>query len=286
MIIKLSILIILILGAFAFLGIKLSSSLKDLKFLFLVLYGVSIFTVCNIILSIYFFVSLRNKRGSPGPKGKTGPMGDKGIDGDCGSEGDEKEINCLKKSLVAIIIDTLEDNLQTKYKEEDANYKAATDDTAADNAKKRRDSYIPLQGFEKNAICSYVNGIVNKTKIKKLINNNLDILTHNIKLYFVIPSTATATDAVTSDADAAATANNLAINYAATIRGSTTYNRKTGSDNFLIEIKDGTVTGTGTVTENVNENVNGILKTIHNIILESSSEQLLKSTISFETCSN
>ena len=83
MIIKLSILIILILGAFAFLGIKLSSSLKDLKFLFLVLYGVSIFTVCNIILSIYFFVSLRNKRGSPGPKGKTGPMGDKGIDGDC-----------------------------------------------------------------------------------------------------------------------------------------------------------------------------------------------------------
>ena len=116
MIIKLSILIILILGAFAFLGIKLSSSLKDLKFLFLVLYGVSIFTVCNIILSIYFFVSLRNKRGSPGPKGKTGPMGDKGIDGDCGSEGDEKEINCLKKSLVAIIIDTLEAELQTKYK--------------------------------------------------------------------------------------------------------------------------------------------------------------------------
>ena len=176
MIIKLSILIILILGAFAFLGIKLSSSLKDLKFLFLVLYGVSIFTVCNIILSIYFFVSLRNKRGSPGPKGKTGPMGDKGIDGDC------VEIDCLKKSLVAIIIDTLETELQTKYEEKDKLYKAATTAAAA-AAKTRRDSYIPLQGFEKNAICSYVNEIgdgitptILKTKtddINGLIKNNV-----------------------------------------------------------------------------------------------------------------
>jgi len=182
MIIKLSILIILILGAFAFLGIKLSSSLKDLKFLFLVLYGVSIFTVCNIILSIYFFVSLRNKRGSPGPKGKTGPMGDKGIDGDCGSEGD-----CLKKSLVAIIIDTLEDNLQTKYKEEDANYKAADTDAAAATAKTIRDFYIPLQGFEKNAICSYVNGInwndANVSNIKTNLNTSAssDSLKEKIK---------------------------------------------------------------------------------------------------------
>ena len=178
MIIKLSILIILILGAFAFLGIKLSSSLKDLKFLFLVLYGVSIFTVCNIILSIYFFVSLRNKRGSPGPKGKTGPMGDKGIDGDCGSEGDEKEINCLKKSLVAIIIDTLEANLRTKYKEEDANYKAA--DTATD-AKTIRDSYIPLQGFEKNAICSYVNGIGDSIT-PTILNTSINSITITIPI--------------------------------------------------------------------------------------------------------
>ena len=177
MIIKLSILIILILGAFAFLGIKLSSSLKDLKFLFLVLYGVSIFTVCNIILSIYFFVSLRNKRGSPGPKGKTGPMGDKGIDGAC------DETDCLKKSLVAIIIDELEAKLRTKYEEEDANYKAATDDTAADNAKKRRDSYIPLQGFEKNAICSYVNGIgdsITPTILKTKTNTINGIIKNNV----------------------------------------------------------------------------------------------------------
>ena len=176
MIIKLSILIILILGAFAFLGIKLSSSLKDLKFLFLVLYGVSIFTVCNIILSIYFFVSLRNKRGSPGPKGKTGPMGDKGIDGDCGVE-----IDCLKKSLVAIIIDELEDNLQTKYKLEDANYKAT--DAAA--AKTIRDFYIPLQGFEKNAICSYVNGIgdsITPTILKTKTNTINSIIKNNVNL--------------------------------------------------------------------------------------------------------
>lgn len=152
MIIKLSILIILILGAFAFLGIKLSSSLKDLKFLFLVLYGVSIFTVCNIILSIYFFVSLRNKRGSPGPKGKTGPMGDKGIDGDC------DETDCLKKSLVAIIIDTLEAKLLTLYNSSGAN----------------KDNFKPLQGFEKNAICSYVNGIgdsITSTILKRSINS-------------------------------------------------------------------------------------------------------------------
>ena len=155
MIIKLSILIILILGAFAFLGIKLSSSLKDLKFLFLVLYGVSIFTVCNIILSIYFFVSLRNKRGSPGPKGKTGPMGDKGIDGDC------DETDCLKKSLVAIIIDTLETKLLSEY------------DSSNDANKEK---FKPLQGFEKNAICSYVNEITlvedNVSKIKNKLNTS------------------------------------------------------------------------------------------------------------------
>jgi len=160
MIIKLSILIILILGAFAFLGIKLSSSLKDLKFLFLVLYGVSIFTVCNIILSIYFFVSLRNKRGSPGPKGKTGPMGDKGIDGDC------VEIDCLKKSLVAIIIDTLEAKLQDKY-----------EPLNLEKIKK----FKPLQGFEKNAICSYVNKISSIPSITPAI---LTSLTGNIDKYF------------------------------------------------------------------------------------------------------
>ena len=193
MIIKLSILIILILGAFAFLGIKLSSSLKDLKFLFLVLYGVSIFTVCNIILSIYFFVSLRNKRGSPGPKGKTGPMGDKGIDGAC------DETDCLKKSLVAIIIDTLEAKLLSEYKLEDDN----------------KEKFKPLQGFEKNAICSYVNEIT-------LVEENVS----NIK----------------NKLNTSASSNSLKtiIKNAVSISISTQNNRKTGiTNNFLTKTENG-----------------------------------------------
>lgn len=104
MIIKIGILLVLILGALVFLGIKMGESIKtqEIKLFFFVLYAASIFTLFNIIISVYFFISLKNKRGPPGQKGKKGEMGDKGDKGTC------VEDNCLKKSLETLILDTLE----------------------------------------------------------------------------------------------------------------------------------------------------------------------------------
>jgi hypothetical protein len=126
MIIKIGILVTLILGALIFLGIKMGESIKqqEIKIFFMVLYLASIFTLGNIILSVYFFVSLRDKRGPIGPKGKKGEMGDQGEHGTCIKE------SCLKKSLETLMIDTLENN----------NFK---DD--------------PLNPRQKKGICKFVN---------------------------------------------------------------------------------------------------------------------------------
>lgn len=137
MIIKFGILIALILGALLFVGVKMGEDInvREVKMFFFILYGMSIFTVFNIVISVYFFTSLRNKRGPPGPKGKPGRLGDRGDHGNC------NEDNCLKKSLETIIVDTLEKKLAEAY------------NSAASN----KEFYKPLQAFEKILICSYVN---------------------------------------------------------------------------------------------------------------------------------
>jgi hypothetical protein len=106
MLIKFGILIGLILGTIIFLGIKMSENIKqkEIKLLFFCLYGMTIFTVFNICVSLYFYVALKNKRGPVGPRGKKGEIGDTGIDGVCNLE------SCLRKSLQNIIINTMEKN--------------------------------------------------------------------------------------------------------------------------------------------------------------------------------
>ena len=104
MLIKFGILIVLVLGTFLFLGIKISESIKqkEIKMLFFCLYGMSIFTLFNFVISIYFFVTLKHKRGPIGPKGKKGPIGDTGEHRVC-------DLNsCFPKSIQNIIIDYLE----------------------------------------------------------------------------------------------------------------------------------------------------------------------------------
>ena len=130
MIIKIGILVTLILGALIFLGIKMGESIKkqEIKIFFMVLYMASIFTLGNIILSVYFFVSLRDKRGPIGPKGKKGEIGDPGDHGTCNQE------NCLKKSLETLMIDTLEND---KFKD------------------------VPLSPKQKKGICKFVNDVYN-----------------------------------------------------------------------------------------------------------------------------
>ena len=110
MLIKLGILIVLVLATFIFLGIKISESIKqkEIKMLFFCLYGMTIFTIFNLGISIYFFVALKNKRGPIGPRGKKGQLGDSGEHGVCDN------VSCHQKSIQNIIVDYLEkkgDNL-------------------------------------------------------------------------------------------------------------------------------------------------------------------------------
>ena len=104
MLLKMGILIVLVLASFIFLGIKMSENIKqqEIKMLFFSLYGMTIFTIFNLVVSVYFFTSLRHKRGPAGPKGKKGEMGDKGTNSACDQE------SCLRKSLQNIIVDYLE----------------------------------------------------------------------------------------------------------------------------------------------------------------------------------
>lgn len=104
MLLKLGILIVLVLASFIFLGIKISDKIKqqEIKMLFFSLYGMTIFTIFNLVISVYFFTAMRHKRGPIGPKGKKGEMGDKGIDSKC------EQLSCLRKTLQNIIVNYLE----------------------------------------------------------------------------------------------------------------------------------------------------------------------------------
>ena len=104
MLLKMGVLIVLVLTSFIFLGIKMSENIKqqEIKMLFFALYGMTIFTIFNLVISVYFFTALRHKRGPAGPKGKKGEIGDKGTDSAC------DQTSCLRKSLQNIIVNHLE----------------------------------------------------------------------------------------------------------------------------------------------------------------------------------
>ena len=104
MLLKMGILIVLVLASFIFLGIKMSENIKqqEIKMLFFALYGMTIFTIFNLVISVYFFAALRHKRGPAGPKGKKGELGDKGTNSAC------DQTSCLRKSLQNIIVNYLE----------------------------------------------------------------------------------------------------------------------------------------------------------------------------------
>ena len=103
MIVKGIILIILIFGALVFLAVKMSESIvkAELKMFFFGLFFVTILTLFNIILSIYFVIKAKDKTGPRGRKGHKGKIGDPGNDGEC------KE-SCRKNSVHQMIINKLE----------------------------------------------------------------------------------------------------------------------------------------------------------------------------------
>ena len=143
MLIKFGILIILLLGTIVFAGIKMADSLKqrEIKMLFYSLYGMTIFTIFNIAVSIYFFIALKHKKGPAGPKGKKGALGDSGIPGIC------NEDSCLRKSLQEIIVNYIETKSTGKFN---------------------------LNGQQRKMICSFTNNSkLKKDNIKTFITNTM-----------------------------------------------------------------------------------------------------------------
>lgn len=106
MLIKGAILVILVLAAFFFLGLKMSESITDpgVRGFFFALFFLTIFTVFNVILSFYFIIKLQGKRGPPGKKGMDGSVGDSGENGKC-------EISCRKKTIELMIRNRIEELL-------------------------------------------------------------------------------------------------------------------------------------------------------------------------------
>lgn len=145
MLIKFGILIILILGTIVFAGIRMAESLKqsEIKMLFYSLYGMTIFTIFNMVVSTYFFIALKHKRGPVGPKGKKGELGDNGQAGIC------IEDSCLRKSLQEIIVNYIEND---------------SENTANFN----------LDGKQRKMICSFTNN-------KKLVTDNIKDFIKNVE---------------------------------------------------------------------------------------------------------
>ena len=100
MIVRGIVLIILVFGAFLFLGLKISESvnLPSIKMFFFALYFMTIFSIFNLCLTIYFFIKLKDKKGRQGRKGLQGIPGDKGVPGNCG-QNNELGNNLLKSVL-------------------------------------------------------------------------------------------------------------------------------------------------------------------------------------------
>jgi hypothetical protein len=123
-----------LIGAYIFLGIKLSESIihNDIKMFFWALYFVTLITILNISASVFFYSSLRNKKGPLGPRGKKGNMGDRGDPGTCDQE------DCKPKSVQLF----LEEALQEYYNEND------------------------ITPLERKTICNVINKKENRENIK------------------------------------------------------------------------------------------------------------------------
>jgi len=106
-----SIIAISLIGAYIFLGMKISESIvnADIKIFFWALYFVTLMTIINVSISSYFYSSIINKKGPLGPRGSKGKMGDKGESGICNKE-------TCRINTVRLII---EQAIQEKTKESD-----------------------------------------------------------------------------------------------------------------------------------------------------------------------
>jgi len=96
-------------GAYVFLGFKISESIvnPDIRTFFWGLYFVTLITLFNIVLSVYFYVSVSDKTGPIGPMGRKGKQGKRGDAGVCSYNADDT--NCKVKTVRLLIEKAVED---------------------------------------------------------------------------------------------------------------------------------------------------------------------------------
>ena len=90
------------------LGLNLSRTIETpiIYFLFWLLYIITILSTVNIILSIYYYLAVRNKTGPAGPRGPDGDQGELGDVGKC-------DPNCRESICTDKIINTVQEYLGT-----------------------------------------------------------------------------------------------------------------------------------------------------------------------------
>lgn len=128
-----SVLAIVLIAAYIFLGMKISESIvnADVRIFFWALYTVTLLTIVNVSMSIYFYTNIANKKGPLGPRGLKGKIGEKGNIGNC-SEG-----SCKTKTVQIMIEEAIQ-----KVKEEN-----------------------DITPKERTFICNKINERTNKSKV-------------------------------------------------------------------------------------------------------------------------
>jgi len=139
-----------VIGAYIFLGMKLSESIihDDIRIFFWALYFVTLLTLVNVSISIYFYSSLKNKKGPLGTRGVKGKMGERGDSGSCNSD------DCKSKTVQIMI----EEKIQERYLEND------------------------ITPRERKKICNIVNFPDNKTNIKTWNMDNLKTFKDSLEI--------------------------------------------------------------------------------------------------------
>ena len=126
------VLALVLIGAYIFLGVKVSESIvnSDVTIFFWALYFVTLLTLVNISMSIFFYANIVNKKGPLGPRGIKGKLGASGDQGAC-------ENSCKIKTVQLIVEEAIQ-----KYKGED-----------------------DITPMERKKICNIINETSNKLKI-------------------------------------------------------------------------------------------------------------------------
>lgn len=171
-----SLLAIILIGAYIFLGMKISESINhnDVKLFFWALYTTTLFTLVNISISIFFYTSLYNKKGPLGPRGIKGKLGDAGDSGSClgGS---------CKIKTVQIMIEEAIQNIKNENditpEERKLICNIVNSDVPFDGANSAQNNKANIQGWDLlklQAFYAYLNNETNYNTMGNLNNYSID----------------------------------------------------------------------------------------------------------------